>query len=107
MHDDFNRYNLVQFINNYTQGFLQRTLRSNNSRRFLQKFKTKINCETKDTRSICIPELTTETFLNTVLDLSKVSLIDKGKCCYSLKNDTLIKVYIKFNAFFLFHRMWL
>ena len=71
MHDDFNRYNLIQFINNYTQGFLQRTLRSNNSRRFLQKFETKINCETKNTRSICITELTTETFLNTVLDLSK------------------------------------
>nr|XP_012152596.1 PREDICTED: thioredoxin domain-containing protein 11 isoform X3 [Megachile rotundata] len=71
MHDDFNRYNLVQFINNYTQGFLQRTLRSNNSRRFLQKFKTKINCEPKDTQSICIPELTTESFSSIVLDTSK------------------------------------
>ncbi|XP_076235229.1 thioredoxin domain-containing protein 11 [Calliopsis andreniformis] len=68
MQEDFNRYTLIQFINNYTHGFLQRSLRSNNSRRFTQKFKTKLKCETKDTRNICIPELTTETFLNTILD---------------------------------------
>ncbi|KZC05729.1 PREDICTED: thioredoxin domain-containing protein 11 [Dufourea novaeangliae] len=68
MQDDFNRYTLVQFINNYTQGVLQRTLRSSDSRRFAQKFKSNITCETKDSRSICIPELTTETFLDTILD---------------------------------------
>ncbi|XP_043258314.1 thioredoxin domain-containing protein 11 isoform X1 [Colletes gigas] len=71
MQGDFNRYTLIQFINNYTEGFLQRTLRSNNSRRFVQKFKSKTNCETKDDQSICIPELTTETFLSTILDPTK------------------------------------
>ncbi|CAK9802194.1 Thioredoxin domain-containing protein 11 [Anthophora plagiata] len=71
MQEDFNRYTLIQFINNYTQGFLQRTLRSNNSRRFVQKFKNKINCKTKSVQSVCIPELTTETFLDTILDSTK------------------------------------
>lgn len=71
MEEDFSRYTLIQFINNYTQGFLQRTLRSNNSRRFVQKFKTKVNCKTKDVKSVCIPELTTETFLDTILDPTK------------------------------------
>lgn len=73
MQEDFNRYTLIQFINNFTQGFLHRSLRSNNSRRFAQKFKTKLNCEKKDTRNICIPELTTETFLDTILDPTKVN----------------------------------
>ncbi|XP_076752476.1 thioredoxin domain-containing protein 11 isoform X2 [Xylocopa sonorina] len=71
MLEDFNRYTLIQFINNYTQGFLQRTLRSNNSKRFVQKFKTQVNCKTKNVQSICIPELTTETFLKTILDPTK------------------------------------
>lgn len=71
MQEDFSRYTLIQFINNYTQGFLQRTLRSNNSRRFVQKFKSKVNCKTKDAQNVCIPELTTETFLNTILDSTK------------------------------------
>ncbi|KAF3422717.1 hypothetical protein E2986_01980 [Frieseomelitta varia] len=71
MQEDFNRYTLIQFINNYTQGFLQRTLRSNNSRRFVQKFKTKVSCKTKNVQNICIPELTTETFLDTILDPTK------------------------------------
>ncbi|XP_053997543.1 thioredoxin domain-containing protein 11 [Hylaeus anthracinus] len=71
MQEDFNRYALIQFINNYTEGFLQRTLRSNNSKRFGQKFKSKTNCETKNLQCICIPELITETFLDTVLDPTK------------------------------------
>lgn len=73
MQEDFSRYTLIQFINNYTQGFLQRTLRSNNSRRFVQKFKTKVSCKTKDVKSVCVPELTTETFLDTILDPTKVN----------------------------------
>nr|XP_031832989.1 thioredoxin domain-containing protein 11 [Nomia melanderi] len=69
MQDDFNRYTLVQFINNYTQGFLQRTLRSSSSRRFTEKLKNNVTCEANDVpRSMCIPELTTETFLDTILD---------------------------------------
>lgn len=73
MQDDFNRFTLIQFINNYTEGFLQRTLRSNNSKHFAQKFKSKVNCETKDAQNICILELTTETFLDTILDPTKVN----------------------------------
>lgn len=74
MQDDFNRYTLVQFINNYTQGFLQRTLRSSNSRRFTEKLKNNVTCEANNIpRSMCIPELTTETFLDTILDPIKVN----------------------------------
>ncbi|XP_017881600.1 thioredoxin domain-containing protein 11 [Ceratina calcarata] len=71
MQEDFKRYTLVQFINNYTLGFLQRTLRSNNSRRFVQKFKTKVDCKPNNVQSVCIPELTTETFLDIILDPTK------------------------------------
>lgn len=85
MQEDFSRYTLIQFINNYTQGFLQRTLRSNNSRRFVQKFKSKVNCKTKDAQNVCIPELTTETFLNTILDSTKVKLERKIQIYYEVK----------------------
>ena len=75
MEEDFSRYTFIQFINNYTQGFLQRTLRSNNSRRFIEKFKTKVDCKSKGARNMCIPELTTETFLDTILDPTKDVLV--------------------------------
>ncbi|XP_076655779.1 thioredoxin domain-containing protein 11 isoform X2 [Halictus rubicundus] len=71
LQDDFNRYTLIQLINNYAQGLLQRTLRSSNSRRYAQKFKSNVTCETKDAQSVCIPELTTENFLDTILDSTK------------------------------------
>lgn len=87
MQEDFSRYTLIQFINNYTQAFLQRTLRSNNSRRFVQKFKSKINCKTKNVQNVCIPELTTETFLNTILDSTKVNWKEKDKFIMKLKNN--------------------
>ncbi|XP_033335713.2 thioredoxin domain-containing protein 11 isoform X1 [Megalopta genalis] len=71
MQDEFNRYTLIQFINNYTHGFLQRTLRSSNSRRYAQKFKNNVTCDVEGVQSMCIPELTTETFLDTILDPMK------------------------------------
>lgn len=78
MHHDFSEYALVDFINNYTQGLLQRTLRSDNSQCCeTQKQKPPSNddtCNNVNTRSkIRVPELTTETFLDTILDPSKVS----------------------------------
>ncbi|XP_015608172.1 thioredoxin domain-containing protein 11 isoform X2 [Cephus cinctus] len=66
MKEDLSRYSLVQFINNYTEGMLQRTLRSVASRRFAHK--TRIECEPNDNSKICVPELTTETFLDTILN---------------------------------------
>ncbi|XP_046835682.1 thioredoxin domain-containing protein 11 [Vespa crabro] len=71
MQEDFNKNAVIEFINNYTQGFLQRTLRSDNSRCFVQKFKTKIKCDQKNTLKMCIPDLTSETFLDTILDPTK------------------------------------
>ncbi|XP_043492101.1 thioredoxin domain-containing protein 11 [Polistes fuscatus] len=71
MQTDFNRHAVIEFINNYTQGFLQRTLRSDNSRCFVHKFKTKIKCDPKNTLKMCIPDLTSETFLDTILDETK------------------------------------
>ncbi|XP_035744274.1 thioredoxin domain-containing protein 11-like isoform X1 [Vespa mandarinia] len=71
MQKDFNKNAVIEFINNYTQGFLQRTLRSDNSRCFVQKFKTKIKCDQKNTLKMCIPDLTSETFLDTILDATK------------------------------------
>ncbi|XP_014489487.1 PREDICTED: thioredoxin domain-containing protein 11 [Dinoponera quadriceps] len=73
MHHDFSEYALVDFINNYTQGLLERTLRSDNSQCCeTQKQRTSSNedsCNNVNTRSkIRVPELTTETFLDTILD---------------------------------------
>lgn len=79
MHHDFSEYALVDFINKYTQGLLERTLRSDNSqgndiRNKAQKLpneddRGEVNLYSK----IRLPELTTETFLDTILDPSKVS----------------------------------
>lgn len=78
MHHDFSKHALVDFINNYTQGLLERTLRSDNS----QCCKTQKqrppsnenNYNNVNARSkIQVLELTTETFLDTILDPSKVS----------------------------------
>lgn len=76
MHHEFSEYALVDFINNYTQGLLQRTLRSDNSKRYrTQKLLSdEVNSNNADLRSkICVPELTTKTFLDVILDPSKVS----------------------------------
>lgn len=73
MHHEFSEYALVDFINNYTQGLLQRTLRSDNSKHYkVWKLVDEDNNNTTDSRpKIRVPELTTKTFLNTILDPSK------------------------------------
>ncbi|KAK2582439.1 hypothetical protein KPH14_004749 [Odynerus spinipes] len=71
MQEDFSRHGVIEFINNYTQGFLQRTLRSDNSQCFVKKFKNKLKCDQKNALKVCIPELTSEIFLDTVLDTTK------------------------------------
>ncbi|KYN11957.1 PREDICTED: thioredoxin domain-containing protein 11 isoform X1 [Trachymyrmex cornetzi] len=73
MHHEFSEYALVDFINNYTQGLLQRTLRSDNSKRYrTQKLLDEVNSNNADLHSkICVPELTTKTFLDSILDPSK------------------------------------
>ncbi|EZA61446.1 hypothetical protein DMN91_003951 [Ooceraea biroi] len=73
MHRDFSEYALVDFINNYTQGLLERTLRSDNSQHYkTQKSPNEENRSNVDSSpKIRVPELKAETFLDTILDPSK------------------------------------
>ena len=73
MHHNFSEYTLINFINSYTQGLLERTLRSNNPQRYgMQKLRNEKNHNNVDLHSqIRVPELTTKTFLDTILDPSK------------------------------------
>ncbi|XP_012271941.1 thioredoxin domain-containing protein 11 [Orussus abietinus] len=67
MEGDLSRYSLISIINNYTEGLLRRTLRSAEVRQNVDKHMKNDKCKNSDT-AICIPELTTRTFLETVLD---------------------------------------
>lgn len=69
MQNELSRDSLLQFINNFTLGYLRRNMRSINPKRFVQSVPVHDKCEDKE---ICITELSTETFLNTVLDFRKV-----------------------------------
>jgi len=81
MHRDFSEYALIDFINNYTQGLLERTLRSDNSHHKTQKSSDKDNrSNINPNLKIRIPELRTETFLDTILDPSKVNHLMQD-CC--------------------------
>ncbi|XP_072763189.1 thioredoxin domain-containing protein 11-like isoform X2 [Anoplolepis gracilipes] len=73
MHHDFSEYALVNFINNYTQGLLERTLRSNNPQNNkVQKLHNDKNHNNIESHSkIRVPELTTKTFSDIILDPSK------------------------------------
>ncbi|XP_011861942.1 PREDICTED: thioredoxin domain-containing protein 11 isoform X2 [Vollenhovia emeryi] len=73
MHHEFSEYALIDFINNYTQGLLQRTLRSDNSKHHrAQKLLDEDDSNIADLRpKVRVPELTTKTFLDTILDPSK------------------------------------
>lgn len=74
MHHDFNEYTLVNFINNYTQGLLERTLRSTNLQQNReQKLHNEKNYNANSNSKVHVPELTTKSFLNTILNPSKVS----------------------------------
>lgn len=80
MDHDFSEYALVNFINNYTQGLLERTMRSDNSYGIQNLYKENSYDVPKQTSrsKIRVLELTTKTFLHTILDRSKVSF-----CKYS------------------------
>lgn len=74
MSSNLSRNSLVEFLNNYSNGSLQRTLRSDSSRRFARDFQSSPECNNNNNDNkmeICIPELTTETFLPTILDKNK------------------------------------
>ncbi|OXU20522.1 hypothetical protein TSAR_015773 [Trichomalopsis sarcophagae] len=71
MQDEYGRNTLVQFINNYTNGYLARTMRSNNPRRFARSFVPKSDCKRNSNSKICVPELSTDNFLDTVLNPRK------------------------------------
>ncbi|XP_043282254.1 thioredoxin domain-containing protein 11 [Venturia canescens] len=68
MKQPYNRESLINFINQYTEGVLQRTLRSESSKRFAHDFKSRRGCENIKETEICIRELNAETFLDAVLD---------------------------------------
>ncbi|XP_020280773.1 thioredoxin domain-containing protein 11 isoform X2 [Pseudomyrmex gracilis] len=71
MHHDFSEDALVNFVNQYTQGLLERTLRSENlQQNKTQKSSNRSNNVTSRSQ-IRVRELTTETFLDTILDPSK------------------------------------
>ena len=76
MQGEYSRNALVQFINNYTNGYLRRSMRSTSPKQFMRSMTTKTKCR-KDaqSKSVCVEELTTETFLDTVLNPDKVCLI--------------------------------
>lgn len=76
MKEKFGRNNLAQFINDYVFGFLKRSMRSTNSKLISQKMNSSCSSENNKNR-ICISELTTETFLEEVLDPKKVFEIFK------------------------------
>ncbi|KAJ8665286.1 hypothetical protein QAD02_006948 [Eretmocerus hayati] len=71
MQERLNRNTLVNFINNYTKGYLKRTMRSNTPRRFVRSFITKSECKESEGSRICVPELSSENFLDTVLNPDK------------------------------------
>ncbi|XP_011502270.1 PREDICTED: thioredoxin domain-containing protein 11 [Ceratosolen solmsi marchali] len=70
MEEEFSRNALVRFINNYTNGYLRRTMRSKN-RKHLVNTLTKQHAKCKEKSKICVPELSTDTFLNIVLNPDK------------------------------------
>ncbi|XP_014215524.1 thioredoxin domain-containing protein 11 [Copidosoma floridanum] len=71
MQEEFGKNTLVQFINNYTNGYLSRTLRSNNPKRFVRSFINKSECRKSVESRICVQELSTENFSDTVLNSDK------------------------------------
>ena len=76
---------LVEFINEYSTGVLQRTLRSDSSKRFAGDFKAARGCEGVTETEICVSELTTDTFIKVVMD-PKMVKFDKT----FIKNNLLI-----------------
>jgi len=88
MHRDFSEYALVDFINNYTQGLLKRTLRSDNSHHKTPESPDKNNRgNINPSLKIRIPELRAETFLDTILDPFKVNARSFNARCLLINNN--------------------
>lgn len=98
MHHNFSEYTLVNFINSYTQGLLERTLRSNNLQcNETQKLRNEKNHNNAELHSqIHVLELTTKTFLDTILDPSKVSYVMQSHLNAIAIIIFMYKVYILF-----------
>lgn len=73
LQQDFDYNLLVQFINNYTHNLLPRNLRSQSRVQSRARSEREHECNVSDSSVICVPELTTDTFLDTVLDPEKVT----------------------------------
>ncbi|XP_058796273.1 thioredoxin domain-containing protein 11 [Phymastichus coffea] len=69
MEEIYGRNALVRFINNFTSGYLRRAMRSSSPRRFVRSFESK--CKADDDSRICVPELSSDNFLKTVLNPHK------------------------------------
>ncbi|KAK0162092.1 hypothetical protein PV327_008457 [Microctonus hyperodae] len=70
MSDKLSLESLVKFINNYNNGSLSRTLRSDAIRQYGRDLKID-SCKNNKLSEVCIQELNTETFFNTILDPTK------------------------------------
>ncbi|XP_063995594.1 thioredoxin domain-containing protein 11 [Diachasmimorpha longicaudata] len=71
MDEDLGRESLIKFINEFSNGSLQRRLRSDSGRRFARDFQSVDECKGERKDEVCIRELTTESFLRTALDPRK------------------------------------
>nr|CAD7570329.1 unnamed protein product [Timema californicum] len=72
---ELSKGSLVDFIVNYTEGFLSRSLRSTARKPIALNRYPEINSQNcqQDEGSICVLELTTDTFFSTVLDKDKAA----------------------------------
>ncbi|XP_015111249.1 thioredoxin domain-containing protein 11 [Diachasma alloeum] len=68
MEGHLGRESLVKFIDEFSNGSLQRRLRSDSGRRFARDFQPVDECKGERSDQVCIQELTTESFLRAVLD---------------------------------------
>nr|CAD7448565.1 unnamed protein product [Timema bartmani] len=74
---ELSKGSLVDFIVNYTEGSLSRSLRSTAKKPIALNRYPEINSQNcqQDEGSICVPELTTDTFFSTVLDKDKAVVV--------------------------------
>lgn len=68
MEETLGRESLVKFIDNFSSGSLERALRADCARRFAGDFQPVTECNGGKSDQVCIPELTTQTFLKTVME---------------------------------------
>lgn len=88
----YSRESLVEFINEYSAGILQRSLRSESSKRFAKDFKSLRGCDDVKETEICVRELNAETFLDVVMDPRMVRMFS------FVKKKTFIPVFQVFHS---------